>query len=297
MPSKPLKTLKRQSVVLVAAPAGPFKNDLFDQGIANLRKVGFIPKYRSDIRSREKFLAGTDSRRASELAQMLRDPASDILLFARGGYGCQRIAEKLPEKIPKKILIGSSDLTVLLNAVWQKYRLPSLYGPMVAPHFRDMKNAKRLRRVLTDPNYFSNQRLLAKEALHPGKAVGTIVGGCLSLVVSTLKTPWEIDTNGRILLLEDTQEAPYKVDRMLTQLIQAGKLKNVKAVVLGTFRLKENGFPKEIRDVVKDRLRAFKGPVLWGVPFGHCPRPLYVPIGLKGMVSGKELKITETLFS
>ncbi|QQR81555.1 MAG: LD-carboxypeptidase [Deltaproteobacteria bacterium] len=281
--------------ILVAAPAGPFKKDLFLQGIKNLEKIGFQPKYRKDIASQKKFLAGTDQRRSQEIIDTLTDRSSRVLLFARGGYGCQRIVENLPPKISPKLLIGSSDLTVLLNVVWQKYHIPSLYGPMVAPHFRDEKNAKILKKVLTDPHYFSKQKLKAKKIIRPGKAKGTIVGGCLSLVISTLKTPWEIDTDDKILLLEDTHEAPYKVDRMLTQLLQSGKLSRVKALVLGTFRLKETSFPKEIRDVVEERLKNFSKPVLWGIPFGHCPHPLYVPIGLTGEVSEGQLKILDNI--
>ena len=142
---------------------------------------------------------------------------------------------------------------------------------------------------------FQKQKLLSRKILKPGKASGIIVGGCLSLVVSTLGTPWEIETKGKILILEDTHEEPYAVDRMLTQLEQAGKLKGVRGIVLGTFRLRKTFFPSQIESVFREKLKNFSGPVLWGVRFGHCPAPLFVPIGLQAKIEGRELSVTEKL--
>lgn len=282
-----------QKTLLVAAPAGPFKKKFFNQGIRNIQKAGFNVVFQSNISSKERFLAGSDTRRSQEINKALTNPEAHALLFARGGYGCQRLADKLPKKISPKILIGSSDLTVLLNTVWQKYKIPTIYGPMVAPHFRDPLNIPALKKLLTDPFFFQKQKLRAKKVIQTGHTQGTLVGGCLSLIISTLKTPYEINTNGKILLLEDTHEAPYKVDRMLTQLLQSGKMDRVKGLVLGTFRLKNTLFPKEIYDVFCERFKKFHRPILWGIPFGHCDHPLYIPIGLKGQISGPELKILE----
>ena len=282
-----------QKTVLITAPAGPFKKKFFNQGVRHIEKAGFNVSFEPSISSKERFLAGSDQRRSQELNKALVNQKAHALLFARGGYGCQRLLSQLPKKIFPKILIGSSDLTALLNTVWQQYKIPTVYGPMVAPHFRDTKNIPALKKILTDPHFFQKQKLKAKKVIRSGRAEGVIVGGCLSLIISTLKTPYEINTDGKILLLEDTHEAPYKVDRMLTQLIQSRKLDRVKGLVLGTFRLKETIFPKEIYDVFCERFKNFKIPILWGIPFGHCEYPLYVPIGLKGEISGQELKVLE----
>jgi muramoyltetrapeptide carboxypeptidase len=225
--------LEKGDLIAVAAPAGPFDRKKFHHGVFLLKKAGFGMAMRKDITVRRDYLAGDDRRRAAELNEALAAPFS-ALLFARGGYGCQRIAPLLnyaKSKFHPKIVMGSSDLTVVLIHLWKKYGLPSYYGPMVAPHLTEPKTVQRVGRALMDPAFFDRQPLVAKAALKGGTAAGTLVGGCLSLVIATLGTPWELDTRGRILFLEDTNEEPYAVDRMLTQLEQAGKLKGVKGLV------------------------------------------------------------------
>ena len=249
-------------------------------------------------------MAGSDRRRLTELTEALQDKTAKALLFARGGYGTQRLLPTLNgHRISPKVVVGLSDLTVLLNYLWQQHSLPSLYGPLVAPHLGNPINSKRLARALTEPDYFQRQKLTAREILGCRGVLpyaptrGILVGGCLSLIISTLGTPFECDTVHKILFLEDTQEEPYAVDRMLTQLKQAGKLKQVRGIVLGTFLLKNKLFPAKIKNVVQECLKDFPGPVLWGVRFGHCPDPLIVPIGLPARIEGHQLIIEKGIFS
>jgi muramoyltetrapeptide carboxypeptidase len=167
---------------------------------------------------------------------------------------------------------------------------------MVAPHLIEPKTAARVARALTDPDFFDGRPLRAKAALRGGRAWGRLVGGCLSLITATLGTPWEIDTKGCILFLEDTNEEPYAVDRLLTQLDQAGKFKGVKGLVFGTFKQKNVLFPPSIRKVVAEKFKRFPGPVLWGVRFGHCRDPLILPFGGEGRIEGKRLVVTRGIF-
>jgi len=296
-----LRPLQPEDLIAVAAPAGRFEAARFRRGIERVRKNGFRVTYRRDIFSGTAFLAGTDSRRAVELKQYFQDSKSKALIFARGGYGCQRLLPLLSKTaFHPKVVVGSSDLTVLLNFIWKRFRRPTLYGPMVTPHLAPPttggRNARRLQAALMEKNFFDRQRLVGGQLLRPGKARGRIIGGCLSLVVSTLGTPYEIDTRGSIVFLEDTHEEPYAVDRLLTQLIQAGKLRGVRGIVLGTFRLGRRLFPTEVRAVCRERFSDFNGPVLWGVRFGHCPEPLIVPFGGMGRIAGKRLFIEKGLF-
>lgn len=285
-------------MVRIAAPASPFPATPFKRGVRLLQKQGFKVRYRKDIFANHRHLAGDDKRRLAELKEALTDTESQALLFARGGYGTQRLLPLLGKVRPApKVIVGLSDLTVLLGFLWQKYSLPSLYGPLVAPHLENTKNTVRLGQALTQAKFFSKQRITAQEVLKNGSATGTLMGGCLSLIVSTLGTPYECDTKGSILFLEDTHEEPYAVDRMLTQLKQAGKFKGVRGIVLGTFRLRGVLFPNKIREVVLDCLRDFRGPILWGVRFGHCPDPLIIPFGVPGKIDGKRLLITKGFFS
>lgn len=282
-------------LIAIAAPAGPFDRRRFQRGVSLLKKAGFGVAFRSDIFARLPYLAGEDRRRARELSEALEAPFS-ALLFARGGYGCQRALPLLKAKISPKIVMGSSDLTAVLIHLWKKYRMPSYYGPMVAPHLTDPKTVARVARALTDPDFFDRQPLQAKAALRGGRARGRMAGGCLSLITATLGTPWEIDTKGCILFLEDTNEEPYAVDRLLTQLDQAGKLKGVKGIVLGTFKQKNVLFPASIRKVVAEKFKKFHGPVLWGVRFGHCKDPLILPFGGEGRIQGTRLVVTRGIF-
>ncbi len=288
--------LKKGDTITVAAPAGPFERSRFLKGVSNLRKAGFHIVYEKGIFSRKDYLAGDDRRRAGELSRSLADRRSKTLLFARGGFGSQRILPLLKRRCAPKVVVGSSDLTVVLNYLWKRFSLPSLYGPMVTPHLWRRTNTERLVRILTDPGALSRQRLTARKALRPGRAEGRLIGGCLSLVVATLGTPWEIDTRGAILFLEDTHEEPYAVDRMLTQLTQAGKFRGVRGVVFGTFRQKRTLFPTGVEKVIREKFRKFRGPILWGLRFGHCPDPICLPFGGRGRIEGRRLIITEGVF-
>lgn len=227
--------------------------------------------------------------------RLLQDPKIDAVLFARGGYGTQRLLPGL-RKIHPKIVVGLSDLTVLLAALWKKFRLPTLYGPMVATQLIHLRTVRRLKKVLLNPKSLEGQTLMAKRVLHGGTARGRLVGGCLSLVASLLGTPYDIDTRGTILFLEDVDEPPYRIDRFLTQLEQAGKFSGVRGIILGTFRLKKELFPTSIRKVVEERLKSFKGPILWGVHFGHCPNPQLIPFGGIGLIQGNRLQIERGIF-
>lgn len=279
----------------IAAPAGPFGRGRFLRAVRNLERFGFRVSYRRDIFTQNGYLAGSDQRRARELNAMLVDPTISALLFARGGFGTQRLLPQL-KKIHPKVVIGSSDLTCLLVALWQRWRLPSLYGPMVAPHLGDPLAARRLARILTHRAALTSAPLVASKVLKGGRAAGRLVGGCLSLLVSMVGTPDEPDTHGAILFLEDTDEPPYAVDRLLTQWEQAGKWRGVRGVVLGTFCLRGRLFPREVEAVFRKRLASIPGPVLWGVRFGHCQRPVTLPFGGWGRVVGRRLWIEKGIF-
>jgi len=291
-----LRPLKRGSLIGIAAPAGPFDRRRFRKGVLNLQRAGFRTRNHSDIFSRDRYLAGSDSRRSRELNDLLADPKVEAVLFARGGFGTQRLLPTLKRFRPK-VIVGLSDLTALLATLWKKYRLPTLYGPMIATQLIHPATTRRLTRILTTRGALERQLLVAKRVFQPGNARGRLVGGCLSLIVSLIGTPWDLETAGSILFLEDVDEPPYKIDRLMTQMEQAGKLKGVKGIVFGTFRLRKNHFPREIEKVLSERLKDFRGPVLWGLRFGHCPNPLILPIGGIGRIRKNRLVIERGIFS
>ncbi|MBI2501136.1 MAG: LD-carboxypeptidase [Deltaproteobacteria bacterium] len=292
-----IRPLKKGSLIGIAAPASPFDRRKFRQAIQNLCHLGFRTTFQNGIFSKKQYLAGDDKRRSREINRLLNNPRVEAILFARGGYGSARLLPLLPKKISNfKAIMGLSDLTILLGYLWKRYRLPTLYGPLVAPHLKDHRYADKVLRALSEPDFFKRQSLAGTLLIRPGRSRGRLVGGCLSLVVSSLATPYEVDTCNTLLFLEDTEEEPYAVDRMVTQLIQAGKLRMVKGIILGSFCWKKRPFPKEILEVFRDRLGNFQGPVLWGVPFGHLRHPSIIPHGGVGRIEGRKLFIEKGIF-
>ncbi len=296
--SMKLPRLHSDDSIAIAAPAGPFQSEAFQDGLEQLYQYGAQLFHRGDIEEKHPslpYLAGSDERRLAELNQFLEGDYWQAILFARGGYGTQKLLPHLTKKIIPKIVVGSSDLTSLLLYLWEIHQIPSFYGPMVAPHLGRSKNALHLLRALTHPTHLLKKPLVAKEILKKGSTEGVLIGGCLTLILSSLGTPWEINTDNKILFLEDTFEEPYKIDRMLTQLQIAGKLKKIRGLVLGTFRLKTQYFPPDIKKVFLDFFATATFPILWGVRFGHHPEPELIPIGGKARIEGNQLILTENI--
>lgn len=281
---KPI-ALKPGDTIGIAASSSPFDPAEFQKGVETLKHMGFQVYHRPDIFERKHYLAGHDDRRAAELIELIENPQIKAILFARGGYGMMRLLPFLDRhkfKAKPKIILGYSDLTTLCLYLEQKLGWVSFYGPVVAKDLSsNLNDATRnsLFQALTQkkplgPFHFPNMF-----TLKTGKIRGTLVGGCLSLVVASLGTPYEIDTKGKILFLEDTNEKPYAVDRMLTQLVLAGKLKKLKGILLGNFV--NGGEPDHFREMAEDVLKDFQGPILFDFPAGHGPTKITLPFGVK----------------
>lgn len=280
-----------------ASPIGasPFDKNEFFKGVENLKEMGFQVFYRDDIFNRERYLAGSDKRRAEELEELIENPRIKAVLFARGGYGMMRILPWLHKKTFKsqpKIVLGYSDITTFLNYLHQQYGWVTFYGPVVAKDLSsnfDEQTKKYLFEALTlseplGPFHFSETL-----KLQGGKCEGVLVGGCLSLVVSSLSTPFEINTDDKILFLEDINEKPYAVDRMLTQLLLASKFKKVKGILLGSFS--NGGEPLHFQEAVGDVLQDFVGPILFNFPAGHSPTKVTLPLGIKARLDADKREL------
>lgn len=289
--------LKLGDTIGIAASASPFDRALFDQGIQNLKNLGFKIYYRDDIFKRERYLAGSDQRRAEELVELIENPDIKAILFARGGYGMLRVLPYLDRKSiqsPPKIILGYSDITPLLIHLNQKYQWTTFYGPVVARDFSTSNpgTMKHFYEAVTKtvplgPWIFDDVICLKK-----GVCEGPLTGGCLSLVASTLGTPYEINTDNKILFLEDTNEKPYEVDRMLTQLLLAGKLKHVRGLLFGKFLNASE--PLFYQETINDVLRDFRGPILFNFPVGHGEPKVTLPIGISAQLNADEKKLLFT---
>ncbi|MBI3544597.1 MAG: LD-carboxypeptidase [Deltaproteobacteria bacterium] len=283
------------------APAFGFDPQLMEQGRGFFeRKFNVRTIALDNVHEQEAYFAGSDERRLAELVHWLTDPDTHALLAIRGGYGCARIYPQLIKKLKAhkklrpKIVAGYSDLTILLNGLYQDLGWVTFHAPVLVG--RPFRAPTPLEEHTFHQSLFTSEPLGSIEheqlgVFNPGQARGRIVGGCLSLVVSSLGTPYEVDTDDKVLFLEDVDEKPYRLDRMLTQLLHAGKLDKVKGVVFGQMVGCEPG--PESRDPNKtgalDALRLAvlpflkkKGiPALFNFPAGHGMPQITFPIGTK----------------
>ncbi|MFI9275967.1 LD-carboxypeptidase [Kitasatospora sp. NPDC052896] len=278
--------------VALVAPSGPIDAERLRAGCAILRSWGLEPVVGAhvlDADPRLGYLAGTDKDRAADFQRAWLDPSIAAVLCARGGYGAQRVADLLDwaalRAAPPKVLIGFSDVTALHELVAQRLGLVSLYGPMGAAtsFVEDGPTAEHLRRTLFEPATVLT--LTGPEAgpLISGRARGVTAGGCASVLAAECGTPGARRSfAGTLLLLEDVNEHPYQLDRILSQLIRSGALAGVRGVVLGSWY--GCGRPERIRDVMAARLAPLGVPVLWELGFGHCPSTLTVPLGVPALL-------------
>jgi len=261
--------------IAVVAPASPFPADDFERGLAWLRARAEVTV---DPRCLERlgYLAGSDDARGEVLLAALRDPAARCLWSARGGYGAMRVLERHGEALldalrrDPKPLVGFSDITAL-HALWARAGVPSVHGAMVSGLHREDRARGETWATVTGE---APEPWEALTAVCGGETVtGVARGGTLSLVAALVGTPWQLDLRGAVLFLEDVNEAPYRVDRMLTALRLAGALEGVAAVVLGDFTGGGEGPGGSTVDVVLwERLADLGVPVLSGAPFGHGER-------------------------
>nr|WP_184943093.1 LD-carboxypeptidase [Kitasatospora kifunensis] len=278
--------------VAVVAPSGPIDPDRLDAGCAILRSWGLEPVVGAHVLHRHPrlpYLAGTDEERAADFQQAWLDPGIAAVICARGGFGAQRVSDLLDwdslAAVPPKLLIGFSDVTALHEQLAVRLGLASLYGPMgAASSFTsDPPTAEHLRRTLFEPA--TVRTLTGPEAgpLIPGRAHGITAGGCASLLAVECGSPGARPSfAGTILLLEDVNEHPYKIDRILTQLLRSGALDGIHGVALGSWE--GCGAPERVRDVFLERLGPLGVPILWELGFGHGPSTLTVPLGLPAVL-------------
>ncbi|MDG1024583.1 MAG: LD-carboxypeptidase [Gammaproteobacteria bacterium] len=263
-----------------------------------VRSLGFIAKPSANLFSRTQYLAGTDKQRADDLNAMFADPEVDAIFCVRGGYGSGRLLRYLDYDMiaaNPKVILGYSDITAILNAIYLRTGLITFHGPIAGGNFSDY-TYDQYNRVLVEPTSITeigNPPVFEtrpgvvdwENRLTPivsGRAEGHLVGGNLSLMVTLLGTPFEPNFDGAILFLEDVSEPPYSVDRMLTHLWMTGKLERVAGIVLGKFTdddYDSNTFSME--QVMRDRFEPLGIPTLRGTMIGHIEDKTVVPIGIQ----------------
>ncbi|MCB1059245.1 MAG: LD-carboxypeptidase [Calditrichaeota bacterium] len=286
-----LKPLQPGATIGICAPAGPVKREKLESGVAKLRSLGFIVKLSPSVFEKHGFLSATDDVRLSELHGMFTDPEVDSVWCARGGVGTSRLLTKLDSNLVAnsgKTFLGFSDVTALQWQLWSKNEFVSFTGPLSVEFDGSLSQESEefsFRMLSGEPprNWlaaFPNNKL---EILRPGarKIIAPLMPGNLTMITTLLGTPWMPDVRGHILVIEDIAEPPYRVDRLLFHLKNAGILRNLAALILGDFGWEENDDEsrERLRESVLDAASGTSYPVIAGFPYGHGATRITLPVG------------------
>lgn len=290
------RPVRAGSRLAIVAPAGPFNEEAFCAGLGWLRER-YEVTHRPDIFAKTGYLAGEDPRRLAELIEALADPTVDAIVCARGGFGTTRILPGIGESLihaANKLVIGFSDITAL-HAIWAEAGVRSVHAPMVAALGRA-------------PEEIRHQWIDTVE--HPGRARswdlsvlngsdretgGILTGGNLAVLGALLGTEHQPRLSGRILFIEDVGERPYRVDRVLTSMKQAGLFDGLAGLIVGAFTEAEPGADGvTTEDVFADHFANAPFPILTGFPAGHIDENVPIPFGAKARIAGNRLEILPT---
>jgi muramoyltetrapeptide carboxypeptidase len=281
IPIKKPAALKPGDTIGVAAPASPFNRANFEKGLAVLQSLGFKIHIPDDIFQHEGYLAGSDKSRAEQLIRLLVDTRVNGIICARGGFGAMKVLPLLDFDYIKsfpKVFIGFSDLTALLVGFVDKCRWVVFHGPTVTTLMNaDQKTIESLQQAISG-RIPSTLFARSGNIICEGVATGPLIGGNLTTLCHLMGTPYMPSFKGTVLLIEDRGEAPYRIDRMLTQMKMAGVLDNLAGLALGDFT--DCGTALEVESVVAKIFHDCRMPILSGFEVGHNHRNLTFPLGL-----------------
>jgi len=297
---KPLK--KGDKIGLIGA-SSPTKQDRIEPSIKAMEDLGFEVVLGESCRGYHGFLSGSDELRAKDINKMFEDKGIKGIFAIRGGYGAARLLDMLDYNMIKKnpkVFAGYSDVTALHNVFNEKCKLITFHTPMASTEL--YKGVDDYTMDYFKKNIFSDAPLgILKnpegqeiKTLVVGKAKGKLVGGNLSLVVSSMGTPYELDTKGKILFLEDVDEYPYRIDRMLLQLKQCGKFKDAAGIILGAWtncKANEGDNSLSLMEVFEELIKTEKKPTIYNLACGHCMPTISIPLGSEVKINGDKSEI------
>lgn len=271
--------------IRIVSPAGKVQKDKVLPGIKLLQDEGYDVVVGKHVFDKHFQYAGTDLQRAADFQEAINDPDTKAIICARGGYGTVRIIEKTdfsPLLKNNKWIVGFSDITIL-HTVLNKLGLASIHGAM--PGFF-VENKKMTRSFLSLMELISTGKsqfdIKAHELNRSGSCTGELVGGNLSLIYSLQGTPWQLETRGKILIIEDLTEYFYHLDRMMQNLRLAGQLKDLAGLIVGGFtEMKDNDSPfgKSAYEIIMDAVQDYHFPIYFNFPVGHIPKNLALMLG------------------
>lgn len=288
--------LQQGDTIGIIAPAGPPNQERLNRSLAFLESLGLQWRFGNSVKNVNGYLAGTDDERLNDLHDMFADPTIKGIFCARGGYGSARFADKIDYQLMQenpKIFWGFSDITFLHTAMGLYSNLVTFHGPMLATNvakesFHEL-SAKMFQQLFEPMELHYTEAIAPLEIVSGGVAQGELVGGNLSLLASGIGTKFEVDTKGKLVLLEDVGVEPYGVDRLLNQLRMAGKLEDAAGFVVGDFA---DAAPKDqdesltLDEVIDHYLRDLGKPVVKGFKIGHCEPHFAIPLGVEAKLDG-----------
>lgn len=291
------RPVKKGSRVALVAPASPFDRSEFDAGVAELKRLGLEPVWDETVFERQAFTAGPPEVRAKSFLRAVDEMDADAVISVRGGYGSVEILPLIDLDRVKKArtaFVGYSDVTSLHSYLSATAGLASIHGTMVEGRLAKGPSAydsvSLLKSLSTEPlGELAPEGLEVLSTGAESVASGPLVGGTLTQLLASLGTPFEFSPpDGHVLFLDEINERPYRLHRMLVQLRLSGRLQRASAVVFGEMPgCDEPGGRISARDVIKDVFQGFQGPVLIGFPSGHTTSPtLSVPFGVNVRVMG-----------
>ncbi len=303
------KCLKQGDTIGLIAPGYGISETALLETQKNLGSMGLISFHTKRVQWKHGYFSNTDKERAADLMEMFANPNIDGILCIRGGYGCTRILHLLDYTIianNPKVLIGFSDVTALLNSIYQKTGLYTFHGP-VGSTLDDAYSQQQLAQITMHPQpkqLLQNANNLPHELLEqpeyeryvitPGKAQGKLMGGNLSLINALIGTPYEIDFTNSIVCIEDIEEAPYRIDRMLTQLCANPTFIKASAIVFGVCagcNTSSNPNSFTLKEVIMDRIQPLGIPAVYGMSFGHVTQNYTFPIGASAILDTEKMQL------
>jgi muramoyltetrapeptide carboxypeptidase len=283
--------LQPNQTVGIIAPASPVNQSEISEGLRLLKSFPLKIKQGEHIFDYLNYLAGSDNDRVSDLHQMFSDPEIKAIFCARGGYGSARLLNDIDFDLIRKnpkIIVGFSDITSLLLALFNKSGLITIHGPTLSDLPKN-KNWPNLSKLITTSHRPQISFKQGKE-INKGNARGILLGGNLSIICSLLDTPFLPSFEGVILFLEEKGESHYRLDRMLTQLLLSGQLDCLSALIIG--QIEDCGKMEIINSMLQERLGRLTIPVVTGLPVGHGNENISLPLGLPAVLDTGRMLLT-----
>jgi len=280
--------LKKGDTVGIIAPASPPNKENLERGLKFFAELGLNYRLGKSLYNEYGYLAGSDEERLADLHEMFQDDEVKGIICAGGGYGTARIASAIDYKVISrnpKIFWGYSDITFLHTAIRQQTGIVTFHGPMIASDLgkadADPISKDQFKQLFQPTELLYTETTSELDEMVSGTAVGALVGGNLSLLSSTMGTKFEIDTAGKILLIEDINEEPRAVDRMMNQLFMAGKLQEAAGIIVGDFNncVPERELSLTLDEVLGHYIKLAGRPALKGFKMGHCSPHIAIPFG------------------